>query len=387
MTRPLDGILVVSMEQAIAAPYCTRLMADQGARVIKVERPDGGDFARAYDTRARGIASHFVWTSRSKESLTLGLKEAGAVEALKRLIDKADVVVQNLAPGAAERLGLSPAELRAANPRLITCTISGYGSSGPEAGRKAYDLLIQAESGLLSVTGTKEHLAKVGISIVDICAGVTAYHSILAALLNRAKTGKGDHIDVSMLEAMAEWMGYPLYFALDGAPPPPRAGAGHATIYPYGPYDTADGSVFFGLQNDREWSAFAEIVLGQQKLAADARFKGNAGRAAHRAQLEPLITGLLSSISTTEAMERLEKAGIATARVNDMAGLWAHPQLAARERWSELGSPAGPLPVLKPVSGEGWQPRLDPVPALGEHTDKILDEFGLANLLASKGPS
>ncbi|HTV71223.1 MAG TPA: CaiB/BaiF CoA-transferase family protein [Rhizobiaceae bacterium] len=385
MTRPLDGILVVSMEQAIAAPYCTRLMADQGARVIKVERPDGGDFARAYDTRARGLASHFVWTSRSKESLALDLKDSGAVDALKQLIAKADVVVQNLAPGAAERLGLGAAALRAANPRLITCTISGYGASGPDARRKAYDLLIQAESGLLSVTGTQEHLAKVGISIVDICAGVTAYHSILAALLNRAKTGKGDHIDVSMLEAMAEWMGYPLYFALDGAPPPPRAGAGHATIYPYGPYDTADGSVFFGLQNDREWSAFAEIVLLRNDLATDARFKGNAGRAGNRAELEPIITGVLSALSTGEAMARLEKAGIGTARVNDMAGLWAHPQLAARERWVELGSPAGPLPVLKPVSGEGWQPRLDPVPALGEHTDKILDEFGLAGLVAAKG--
>jgi itaconate CoA-transferase len=385
MTRPLHGILVVSMEQAIAAPYCTRLMADQGARVIKVERPDGGDFARAYDTRARGLASHFVWTSRSKESLALDLKQAEAVEALKRLVAKADVVVQNLAPGAAERLGLDPTTLRAANPRLITCTISGYGSSGPEAGRKAYDLLIQAEAGLLSVTGTEEQVAKVGISIVDICAGVTAYHSILSALINRAKTGKGDHVDVSMLEAMAEWMGYPLYFSLDGAPPPPRAGAGHATIYPYGPYSTADGSVFFGLQNDREWSAFAEIVLKRPDLAADARFKGNAGRAGHRSELEPIITDVLSAMPTAEAMERLEKAGIATARVNDMAGLWAHPQLAARERWAELGSAAGPLPVLKPVSGEGWQPRLDPVPALGEHTDKILDEFGLAGLVAAKG--
>ncbi|MGD9915318.1 MAG: CaiB/BaiF CoA transferase family protein [Rhizobiaceae bacterium] len=382
MSRPLDGILVVSMEQAIAAPYCTRLLADQGARVIKVERPDGGDFARAYDKRARGLASHFVWTNRSKESLTLDLKQAGAVAALKQLIGKADVVVQNLAPGAAERLGLGPAELRAANPRLITCEISGYGSGGPSEGRKAYDLLIQAESGFLSVTGTPEQPAKAGISIADICAGVTAYHSILSALIHRGTTGKGDHIEVSMLEAMAEWMGFPLYFAMDGAAPPPRAGAGHATIYPYGPYATADGQVFFGLQNDREWVAFAEGVLQRPDLAADGRLRGNAGRADNRAELEPIITGVLSALSTGDAIARLDAAGIGTARVSDMAALWSHPQLAARGRWGEFGSSAGPLPTLKPVSGEGWQPRLDPVPALGEHTQSILTEFGLSGLVA-----
>jgi itaconate CoA-transferase len=385
MSRPLDGVLVVSLEQAIAAPYCTRLLADQGARVIKVERPDGGDFARAYDTRARGLASHFVWTNRSKESLTLDLKEPGAVAALKRLIAEADVVVQNLAPGAAERLGLGHAELRANHPRLITCVISGYGSGGPSDGRKAYDLLIQAESGFLSVTGTKEQPSKAGISIADICAGVTAYHSILSGLLNRHKTGKGDHIEVSMLEAMAEWMGFPMYFALDGAPPPPRNGAGHATIYPYGPYRTADGDVFFGLQNDREWTAFAETVLERPDLAADQRFRGNAGRANARVELEPIITGVLSRLSTEDAIARLDRAGIGTARVSDMAALWAHPQLASRNRWAEFGSPAGPLPALKPVSGDGWEPRLDPVPALGQHTEAILAEFGLTELAAGKG--
>jgi itaconate CoA-transferase len=380
MTRPLDGLLVVSLEQAIAAPYCTRLLADQGARVIKVERPDGGDFARAYDTRTRGLASHFVWTNRSKESLALDLKDEAAIAALKRIVAKADVFIQNLAPGAVDRLGLGPAALRAANLRLVTCSISGYGSGGPAAERKAYDLLIQAEAGFLSVTGSGDQMAKAGISIADIAAGVTAYHSILAALLHRATTGRGDHIDVSMLEAMAEWMGFPMYFAFDGAAPPPRNGAGHATIYPYGPYDTADGGVFFGLQNDREWTAFAEGVLGRPDLAADPRFKGNAGRANHRDVLEPLLTGVLASLSTQEAIARLERAGIATARVSDMAALWEHPQLKARNRWGEFGSPAGPLPGLKPVSGDSWEPRFDPVPALGEHTQAILAEFGLAEL-------
>lgn len=384
MTRPLDGLLVVSLEQAIAAPYCTRLLADQGARVIKVERPDGGDFARAYDTRARGLASHFVWTNRSKESLALDLKEEAAIEGLRSIIAKADVFVQNLAPGAATRLGLDSAKLRAENPRLITCTISGYGSGGPDEQRKAYDLLIQAEAGFLSVTGTRNEMAKAGISIADIAAGVTAYHSVLAGLIHRSTTGAGDNIEVSMLEAMAEWMGFPMYFAMDAAPPPPRNGSGHATIYPYGPYDTADGGVFFGLQNDREWAAFAIRVLERPEFAADPRFKGNAGRANHREAIEPVIIDTLAALSTEEALSRLEKAGIGTARVSDMAALWAHPQLAARSRWSEMGSPAGPLPVLKPVSGDGWQPRLDPVPALGQHTDAILAEFGLDNLTTKK---
>lgn len=375
MNRPLDGLLVVSLEQAIAAPYCTRLLADQGARVIKVERPDGGDFARNYDTRARGLASHFVWTNRSKESLALDLKEPWAIEALGRIIAKADIFVQNLAPGAAERLGLRPEELRASNPRIVSCSISGYGTGGPYEGSKAYDLLIQAEAGFLSITGTEQHMAKAGISIADIAAGVTAYHAILAALLNRMKTGRGDHIEVSMLEAMAEWMGFPLYYTMDGASPPLRSGANHATIYPYGPYRTADGTVFLGLQNDREWAAFAETVLQRRELGADLRFAGNAGRASHRDVLEPVIATEFAGISTADAIDRLERAGIATARVNDMAALWNHPQLAARGRWQEFGSPAGPLPGLKPVTGEAWEPRFDPVPSLGEHTARILAEF------------
>jgi len=376
VSRPLDGILVVSLEQAIAAPYCTRLLADLGARVIKVERPDGGDFARAYDARARGLASHFVWTNRSKESLALDLKDPASAETLRGLVARADVFVQNLAPGAVERLGLDPAALRREHPRLVTCSISGYGEGGPYEGRKAYDLLVQAEAGFLSVTGTNDQVSKAGISIADIASGVTACNAILAALLHRERTSRGDHIEVSMLEAMAEWMGFPMYFATDGAAPPPRAGAGHATIYPYGPYKTADGEILFGLQNDREWAAFANHVLDRADLADDPRFRGNAGRAGHRDMLEPIIAGALAALPTEAAMQRLDAAGIATARINDMAALWAHPQLAARGRWRDVGTPSGPLPGLLPVSGEGWEPRLDPVPALGEHTEAILAELG-----------
>jgi itaconate CoA-transferase len=377
MSRPLDGMLVVSLEQAIAAPYCTRQLADLGARVIKVERPDGGDFARAYDTRARGLASHFVWTNRSKESLALDLKQPAALEVVHRLIAHADIFVQNLAPGAADRLGLASAELRAAHPRLITCAISGYGKGGPWEDRKAYDLLIQAEAGFLSVTGTAEDVVKAGISIADIAAGTMAFQAILAAIIQRGRTGKGDHIEVSMLEAMAEWMGYPMYYALDGASPPPRAGAGHATIFPYGPYRTAGGTILFGLQNDREWAAFARIVLERPELADDERFKGNAGRAAHREEVQATIEGCFSLLPTADIVARLEEAGIGTARVNDMAAVWSHPQLAARDRWAGVATPAGPLPALKPLAGEGWEPRLDPVPALGEHNAKIFAELDL----------
>jgi itaconate CoA-transferase len=377
MGRPLDGILVVSLEQAIAAPYCTRQLADLGARVIKVERPDGGDFARSYDKRARGLSSHFVWTNRSKESLALDLKQAGDLDIVRRLIARVDVFVQNLAPGAADRLGLASGALRDAHPRLITCAISGYGAGGPWQDRKAYDLLIQAEAGFLSVTGTPDAVAKAGISVADIAAGTMAFQGVLAAIIQRGRTGKGDHIEVSMLEAMAEWMGFPLYYALDGAAPPPRAGAGHATIFPYGPYRTADGTVLFGLQNDREWAAFARIVLQRPELAEDARFKGNAARAAHREDIEAAIDACLSTLSTGEAVARLEEAGIGTARVNDMAALWSHPQLAARQTWVEIETPAGAMPALKPLAGESWEPRMDPVPDLGEHNAKILAELGL----------
>ncbi|MFK5979999.1 MAG: CaiB/BaiF CoA-transferase family protein [Rhizobiaceae bacterium] len=372
---PLSGYLVVSIEQAIAAPYCTRLLADQGARVIKVERPDGGDFARAYDTRVNGEASHFVWCNRSKESLALDLKDPKSIEQLRKLLLKADVFVQNLAPGAIDKLGLAPQDLRESNPRLVTCSISGFGDSGPYGKRKAYDLLIQAESGFLSITGTPDTPVKAGISVADICAGVTAHQSILAALLKRGRTGQGDHIDVSMLEAMADWMGYPMYYSMDGAEPPVRSGAGHATIYPYGPFPTSDGTVLFGLQNDREWVSFCNMVLDRPDMANDERFKGNAGRAKYRDEIETVICARLADLTKERAMDLLEDASIGTAEVRDMAGLWSHPQLVARGCWREVETSAGRVPSLRPVSGQSWEPRMDPVPALGEHTQKILQEI------------
>ncbi len=291
MTRPLDGITVVSLEHAIAAPFCTRQLADLGARVIKVERPGVGDFARAYDERARGLSSHFVWTNRSKESLTLDLKHPEALEALKALVARADVLVQNLAPGAAARMGLDHASLRAQNPRLIVCDISGYGEDGPLRDKKAYDLLIQSEAGFLSVTGSAQAPAKAGNSVADIAAGMHAYSSILAALLQRGRTGQGGHIDVSMLESLAEWMGYPMYYAFDGAAPPPRAGAAHASIYPYGPFAAGDGgTVMLGLQNEREWKTFCDVVMQAPELAADPRFDANARRNQHREALEGVVS-------------------------------------------------------------------------------------------------
>jgi itaconate CoA-transferase len=375
--RPLDGVLVVSVEQAVAAPFCTRQLADLGARVIKVERPDGGDFARAYDRRARGLSSHFVWTNRSKESLTLDLKAPGHVAALKTLLGQADIFVQNLAPGAVARLGLDPADLRADNPKLITCSISGYGPGGVYETRKAYDLLVQAEAGFLSVTGTGDAPCKGGVSVADIAAGTAAYQGILAALLQRGRTGMGDHLEISMLEAMAEWMGYPMYYATDGADPPPRAGAGHATIYPYGPYDTADGTVLFGLQNDREWASFCTHVLDRPEMGVNPDYQSNANRAVARDVLEPILRAALAQLTTDAALERLERAGIGTARVNDMAGLWAHPQLAARGRWQDVESLNGPIPALLPASTGGWAPRMDPIPDLGQHSAAIAREFGL----------
>ena len=377
MPSPLEDILVVSIEQAIAAPYCSRLLSDLGARIIKVERPDGGDFARHYDSRARGLSSHFVWTNRSKESLALDLKEEAAVAALKKLLLKADVFIQNLAPGAAKRLGLGHEQLNEEFPNLITCSISGYGDGGPDGERKAYDLLIQAEAGLLSITGSKDGPAKCGISIADISAGTMACNSILAAVINRYKTGKGDHIEVSMLEAMAEWMGFPMYFSMDGAEPPKRAGAGHASIFPYGPHDTSDGTVMLGLQNDREWKAFCSTVLKREDLAEDQRYSGNDRRFAARDDINEIIYGVFQSLTTSAAIARLEEADIGTASVNTMEGLWQHEQLKARNRWQDIDTPAGPLPALMPISGNAWQPKMEPIPALGEHTLSILNELGL----------
>ena len=378
MTRPLNGITVVSLEHAIAAPFCTRQLADLGARVIKVERPGSGDFARAYDTRVRGEASHFVWTNRSKESLTLDLKQPDALSVLKDLLKDTDVLVQNLAPGAAARMGLSYEALSASHPRLIVCDISGYGEDGPYRDKKAYDLLIQSEAGLLSITGTPDEPSKAGNSIADIAAGMYAYTNILSALLLRERTGQGSHIDVSMLEALGEWMGYPLYYAFEGAVPPPRTAASHASIYPYGPFTAGDGgTIMLGLQNEREWKVFCEVVLKNAALATDPRFDANAKRNDNRAELKALILAEFAPLSTAQVIERLDEAQIANARMNDMAGVWAHPQLQARKRWQAVGSPAGEIPALLPPGRNNrFDYRMGPIPKVGEHTEAILRSLG-----------
>jgi crotonobetainyl-CoA:carnitine CoA-transferase CaiB-like acyl-CoA transferase len=375
---PLSGITVVTLEHAIAAPLATRHLADLGARVIKVERPGSGDFARGYDERVRGLASHFVWTNRSKESLTLDVKQAESLAILKRLIlERADVLVQNLAPGAAARLGLSHAALSADKPSLIVCDISGYGGDGPYRDKKAYDLLIQSEAGFLSVTGTRDEPAKAGISVADIAAGMYAYSNILVALLEARKTGRGRHIEVSMLESLVEWMSYPLYYAFDGAPPPERTGASHATIYPYGPFRAGDGkTVMLGIQNEREWSAFCEKVLGQPELADDARFASVSKRASARDILQPILVEAFSHLSGEELVRRLDAAQIANARVNDMREVWEHPQLRARARWVDVDTPAGRIAAPVPPGISGREARMGPVPALGEHTNAILAELG-----------
>jgi crotonobetainyl-CoA:carnitine CoA-transferase CaiB-like acyl-CoA transferase len=379
--RPLDGITVVSLEHAIAAPFCTRQLADLGARVIKVERPGSGDFARAYDKQVKGQSSHFIWVNRSKESLTLDLKQPAALAALKALLKTADVLVQNLAPGAAARMGLTSELLQKDNPRLILCDISGYGNNGPYRDKKAYDLLIQSEAGFLSVTGTPETPSKAGNSIADIAAGMYAYTNILAALLQREKTGKGSVIDVSMLESLGEWMSFPLYYAYDGADAPPRNGASHATIYPYGPFTAGDGkTVMLGLQNEREWAQFCETVLENPALAIDERFDKNFKRNERRSELLEIINACFSKLTSDELIVRLEKAQIANAHLNDMAGLWKHEQLKARNRWTEIDTPNGLIPALLPPGlNNSYQYRMDAIPAVGEHTETILKELGLDN--------
>ncbi len=382
---PLQGLTVVTLEHAIAAPFATRQLADLGARVIKIERPGSGDFARGYDERVRGLASHFVWTNRSKESLTLDVKQPQAAALLRRLIlEQADVLVQNLAPGAAARLGLSHAALSPLKPGLIVCDISGYGDDpdapGPYRDKKAYDLLIQSEAGFVSITGTPDEPSKAGNSIADIAAGMYAYTNILAALMQRARDGLGRRIDVSMLESMAEWMGYPLYYAFDGAPPPPRTGASHATIYPYGPFPTGDGrTVMLGLQNEREWEAFCRTVLRQPGLATDERFASNSRRSGSREALRAIIVEAFARLSAAEVLARLDEAQIANAQVNTLQALWAHPQLAARQRWVDVPTAAGPVPALLPPGTDRRDggPRMDAVPSLGQHTDAILGKLGL----------
>ncbi|MBI5781804.1 MAG: CoA transferase [Rhodocyclales bacterium] len=376
--RPLEGITVVTLEHAIAAPFCTRQLADLGARVIKIERPGVGDFARAYDERVRGMSSHFVWTNRSKESLTLDLKHPEAQPVLEKLLAHADVLVQNLAPGAAARLGLSFAALHPRYPRLIVCDISGYGADGPYRDKKAYDLLIQSESGFLSVTGTPEQPAKAGCSIADISAGMYAYSAILAALYERERTGKGKAIEISMFETMVEWMGFPLYYTFEGASPPPRTGAFHASIFPYGPFRAGDGrTVMLGIQNEREWVKFCELVLERPELASDARFSSNSKRSAARAELTAIIEETFAGLSAEQVIAKLEAAQIANAQMNTLHDVWRHPQLEARRRWVEIDSPVGALPaLLPPMARTPQEVRMDPVPALGEHTEALLGELG-----------
>ena len=375
---PLEGMTVVSLEQAVAAPFATRQLADLGARVVKIERPGTGDFARHYDETVEGMASHFVWLNRSKESLALDLKQDVAKEALRKLLAGADVFVQNLAPGAAERLGFGAEALREEHPRLIHCSISGYGEGGPYTKKKAYDLLVQCEAGLVSITGTEETPSKVGISVADIAAGMYAYSGILSALLRRERNGEGATIEVSMLEALGEWMGFPAYFAGYGGSEPKRSGASHAAIAPYGPFSCGDGEVvFLGIQNEREWKKFCDEALGRDGMAEDERFDSNSKRVQNRDALHAEIEGVFSDRSSEDVIERLEGAGIANARMRDVKGFLEHPQLAARERWREFGSPVGPLrALLPPATLAGTEPVMAPIPKVGEHNGAILRELG-----------
>ena len=380
--RPLEGITVLALEQVIAGPFATRQLAELGARVIKIERPGGGDSARAYDRTVKGMSSHFVWVNRSKESLTLDVKHAAAKEILSRLIARADVFLHNLAPGAVERLGLGFHELRARHPRLIWCGISGYGPAGPYASKKAYDLLVQCEAGLLSVTGTPEAPAKAGIPAADIAAGMYAFSSILAALLRRERSGEGATIDITMLEALGEWMGFPAYFTAYGGSAPPRSGAHHATIVPYGPFECGKnagdrGAVFLSVQNAREFESFCDIVLKKAALKSDPRFSTSPARHQNREAFHAEIESVFRDLKSAEVIARLEAADIASARLNDMEGFWRHPQLAARGRWAKVGSPAGEIDALKPPFNlSGFEPRMDRVPAVGEHSRAILAELG-----------
>lgn len=376
--RPLDGVTVVALEQVIAGPFATRQLAELGARVIKIERPGSGDAARGYDRTVKGLSSHFVWVNRSKESVALDVKHPAAREILERLVAKADVFVQNLAPGAAERLGLGAESLRKKDPRLIWCGISGYGSSGPYARKKAYDLLVQCEAGMLSVTGTAEAPAKAGIPVADIAAGMYALSSILAALIRRGRTGDGASLDITMFEALGEWMGFPAYFTAYAGTPPPRSGAHHATIVPYGPFTAGDGnSVFLSVQNEREFVRFCDLVLGNPALAKDERFSTGPARQRHRDAFHVEVERVFSRLDSEEVIRRLEAADIANARLNSMEEFWRHPQLEARGRMCPVGSPAGQISMLKPPFNlDGMEPRMDPIPALGEHTAAVLAELG-----------
>jgi itaconate CoA-transferase len=383
--RPLEGLTVVSLEQAVAAPLATRHLADLGARVIKIERPGVGDFARAYDTNVDGLSSNFVWLNRSKESMTLNLKEPDAEQILFRLLSRADVFVQNLAPGAAARLSLGSDRLRQRYPSLVVCNISGYGAPGPYQNKKAYDLLIQSETGLLSITGTEQTPSKVGISIADISAGMYAYSGILTALLCRQQTKQGTVVEVSLFEALGEWMGYPAYYTYGGQVPA-RAGASHASIAPYGPFQSKDGkAVYLGIQNEREWERFCRVVLQRSELAVDGRFESNTNRVANRRELHAVIDEVFCRLDAGEIIERLTAAQIANARMNTVREFVEHPQLRARNRWRTVESPVGPVPALiPPVDIEGVEPSMGPIPSLGQHTEEILLEVGFDAPTVSK---
>ena len=376
--RPLDGITVVSLEQAVAAPFATRQLADLGARVVKIERPGGGDFARRYDETVLGQSAYFVWLNRSKESLSLDVKAPAGRAVLADLLAGADVFVQNLAPGAARRLGLAADALAAAHPRLVVCDISGYGNDGPWSGRKAYDLLVQCETGVVSLTGTPAEAVKVGISIADIAAGMYAYSGILTALYTRATTGVAPPVEVSLFEALGEWMGQPAYYTAYSGAQPDRAGAEHATIAPYGPYRTAGGQpVVLGIHNEREWTAFCATVLGDPAVATDPRFARNSARVANRAALNALVAARFAGLTAERAVALLDAAGIANARLNSVADFLAHPALSGRDRWRTVATPAGPVrALLPPATLGGAEPRMDAVPAAGEHTDAILAALG-----------
>jgi len=375
---PLAGLTVVGLEQAVAAPFATRQLADLGARVIKIERPGGGDFARGYDTAVHGVSSYFAWLNRGKESIEVDVKSGRGQEVLAALVARADVFVQNLAPGAADRLGCGAAELTGRHPRLICCSISGYGATGPYAGKKAYDLLIQCEAGLLSVTGTPEQPAKAGISVADIAAGMYAFSGVLSALYERERTGHGSRFDVAMLDALGEWMGAPYYFHVQGGNPVRRSGARHVSISPYGPYAAADGQVFIGLQNDREWAVLCEQVLRAPELIADVRFRTNPDRLANDAELTAIIERALARLTAAQVAALLDEAGIANAQMRTPAEFAEHPQLAARDRWREVSAPGGPVrALLPPVTLPDREAAMGDIPAPGQHTAAILAELGL----------
>jgi itaconate CoA-transferase len=373
---PLSGTLIVALEQAVAVPFATRQLADLGARVIKIERVGGGDFARAYDKTVRGLSSHFVWLNRGKESLTLNVKRPEAQAIMTRLLERADVFVQNLSPGAAERLGFGSTTLRTKHPRLITCDVTGYGADGPYAAKRAYDLLVQCEAGLVSITGSEETPSKVGVSIADIAAGMYTYSGILTALLQRARTGEGVALEVSLFDALAEWMGYAMYYTMGGSPPP-RTGASHATIAPYGPYRTSDGLVVVGIHNNREWGRFCSLVLRRPELAEDARFASNGLRVEHREAMDAEIEPVFRERTAAEMIALLEEAQIANARLNSVPQFVTHPQLEARKRWRQVDSAVGPIPTLiPPVIMKGVDPVMGAIPELGQHSESIVSELG-----------